>query len=160
MPKLLRKFLLILGFVLIYFFGVRNVRVTLIDFIQNPVNNLIENNQNLDLIRNPTTIDFISNYSESTSNKYTFKFPFGMFFLFSIIGLIITDATTNKYLILIFIHFIGGLLSIIFLFFGVTNWGYFLIVPDIISRYLLPMFSLGLVALSLPRKKNRLIIEG
>lgn len=153
MPRLLRKILLILGFVLIYFFGVRNVRVALIDFIQYPVNNLIENNQNLDLIRNPTTIDFISSYSESINNKYTFKFPYGMFFLFSIIGLIIIGASTNKYSILICIHFTGGLLSIIFLFLGVSSWGYFLIIPDIISRYLLPLFSLGLVALSLPKKR-------
>ena len=103
----------------------------------------------------PSSVAFILYRFESNpENGWQYKMPFGSFFLFSLIGLVFIKAKRKSFLILISFHFIGGLLSTLFVWIGIHGFTNALIFTDFISRYLLPIGSLGLVALTLVQIKD------
>ena len=140
MLKLLKKALFIVGFILLYFVGIREVRKGLLS-IQAPTLEEVSNYE----------IEFISGVSVSISpvaNKsFQYRIPFDSFLLFSGIGLIALGGSRKFFYYLFAVQFAGGVLSTIFLWIGIQTTYYFLVVPDMVARYLLPLSSLGLVAL-------------
>lgn len=102
-----------------------------------------------------SSVSFTFEYNANTEfTKKMYKIPFGMFFLFSMIGLIMLGSRKEAFYILIVIHFLGGIISFLALIYSVPDHPYYLVIPDMIGRYLIPLLSLGLVALSYLQKKN------
>lgn len=110
-------------------------------------------------------VDNLAFYSQSSvsftiydtiknNHGWQYKMPFGSFFLFSIIGLIAIKSGKEAFFQLIGLHVIGFLIATITLFIGLKSAAQAFIVTDFISRYLIPVGSLGLVAISLMKKKN------
>lgn len=81
-----------------------------------------------------------------------YKIPFGFFFLIGIIGLILADAKKEEFLFLIAVH--GGvtILATLILWYGVYVFSWTLFVLDLISRYLVPMTSIGLIPIAFLEK--------
>lgn len=140
MHKLLKKAFFIIGFILLYFVAIREVRKVMLQ-IQAP---LLEEVSVYE-------IESVSGVSLTISpiphKKFQYRIPFDSFLLFSGIGLIALGASIRFFYYLFTVQLAGGILSTIFLWLGVQTTYYFLIVPDIIGRYLIPLSSLGLVAL-------------
>lgn len=89
-------------------------------------------------------------------NTRVYKISFDMFFLFSCIGLVLVEGNRRDYLVLVSIHFIGGILSTAFMWISINSNPGLLIIPDALSGYFIPLCSLGLVALVYIQKKNEL----
>lgn len=77
---------------------------------------------------------------------WQFKIPFGSFFLFGVIGLLIMGVDKIPFLYLSGFHFLSGLLSTILVMLAINYSMSLFIIVDFISRYLLPLGSFGYVA--------------
>ncbi len=158
MPNLFKKGLIILGFTLIYFLGIRQVRSFIHELHLGTI--LPEEygviNEDIGFMAESSVSFTAFLLSEVKPHGWQYKIPFGSFFLFSAIGLIIIDSERKHYYILSLIHFIGGIVSFSFFVLGINVFTPVLIIPDIIARYLMPVCSLGVVALSYLEKKNKL----
>lgn len=157
MLLLLKKVLLIAVFILIYFLGIREIRVMIHDFHLGTILPAEYGQLEGDLYfisKSPVSFTF---YEEAKviHKKWKYKIPFGLFFLLGFIGLILIDVDKILYLYLIGIHAMGVVISFLFLNFA-TRWcSHFLIVPDLLTRYLIPLFSLGLAALTYIQQKEK-----
>ncbi len=158
MPNLLKKGLIILGFVLIYFIGIRQARSFIHDLHLGTIlpDEYGVINEDVGFMAESSVSFTAFLLGGKTPHGWQYKIPFGSFFLFSMIGLIIIDSKRKHYYILTSIHLIGGVISFSFFVLGINTFTQFLVIPDIISRYLLPVCSLGVVALSYLEKKNKL----
>lgn len=143
--------------IVLYFGPFRGVRAwvhdglmgTLLPAEHGPITNTIQFDSN-------ASVSFNFFYSHSKDpDGWQFKIPFGAFFLFSIIGLVAISAGKNSYLLLVLLHFLGGVMSLCCVWLGIHVQPYFLVVPDFLGRYLLPLGSLGLVAITLVLKKAK-----
>lgn len=90
---------------------------------------------------------------------YTFKFPFGYFFILGLAGLVLIGGNYRLVFILVGIHALATVLNIFALWIGIMLNPYLFSIMDLISRYLLPLSSLGLVAFGLLEKKRRIAHE-
>ncbi|RNC86041.1 MAG: hypothetical protein ED557_04525 [Balneola sp.] len=156
---LLKKLLLLTIVVIVYFFGIRNLRSLVHDFHLGSVlptsSGLIDGDTSLSFY-SQSSVSYTFYYNSDSSYTWVYKIPYGAFFLFSLLGLILIDAKRVDYLILIGIHFTSGLISFLFLLVGINFYHYLLIVPDLLSRYLVPLFSLGLVGFAYLKKDGKL----
>lgn len=91
--------------------------------------------------------------SKGYSRVLKFKFPFGLFFLISILGLIlIRNSEKNYFYALFFIHSCSALLFFA-LVYTIPKSFYFFLLADLMSRYLVPVFSIVIVAFSYKKKR-------
>ena len=148
----------IIALILFYFLGIRELRGVVHDLHLGTI--LPEDYGKVQEEINFTAQSSVSfsfyEEAEVIHKKWDYKIPFGMFFLFGCIGLITLGSRSNSYMYLIGIHFIGGILSFVGLLLALTLSIKFLIIPDILSNYLVPLCSLGLVALSYIQKREAL----
>ncbi len=158
MLKLLKMGVLIITFVLIYFFGIREIRGVILDLHQGTI--LPEEYGE---IQNGLFFTELSSVSFSFYKKakvihkfWVYKIPFGLYFLLGCIGLIILYAGSKPYYYLIGIQIIGGMISFLFLLLAINISYHFIVIPDLISRYLTPLCSLGLVALTYVQQRESL----
>lgn len=156
MPKLFKKLFLCVIVVAVYFGGVRKLRNVIHDAhigtILPKENGEINSNLSF-YTEGAVSFSFtLSSDSNFTSKKY--KIPFGLFFLLPLIGLVILGTLRQDFFVLISIHLLGGIISFLALIYAIPEHPYVLIIPDMLSRYLIPLLSLGLVALSYLQKKN------
>ncbi len=157
MLNLLKKGLLVISFVLIYFLGVREVRKVVHNIHLGTVlpTQLGQINNQIDFESQSSVSFTFHKLGTEKSHGWQYKMPFGSFFLFGTIGLILLGASRKDFGILSAIHIVGGVVSFIFVLIGVHGWVNFLIIPDILSRYLIPVSSLGFVALTYVQKKPK-----
>lgn len=93
-------------------------------------------------------------HDDTFRKKLSYKISFGFYFLLGMIGLIIQNTSKEFIYMLIMVHILGILVSsILFKLSGITDYKS-LIVIDLITRYLIPLFSLGLMPLSYLQKKK------
>ncbi|MBO6523651.1 MAG: hypothetical protein JJ971_07505 [Balneolaceae bacterium] len=151
-----KKGALIITLVFIYFFGIREIRGVILD---THLGTILP--QDYGEIQNGLFFTELSSVSFSFYNKtrvihkfWVYKIPFGLFFLLACIGLIILYANSKFYYYLIGIQIIGGAISFLFLLLTISISDHFIVVPDLISRYLTPLCSLGLVALTYIQQKE------
>jgi len=145
MRKFILRSLLAVLFIAVYFFVIREVRIWL---------NLLvsEYSEGLEILPNLKVITFktrlwIYQYSGELLNIYTYKILFGYYFLLGFIGLTYIARDFKPYILLSIIHFVLSLICLLSLIYGLTYNANFLIITDAIVRYLIPVFSLGIVAL-------------
>tara|TARA_R110000868_G_scaffold383578_10_gene650735 strand:- start:7977 stop:8465 length:489 start_codon:yes stop_codon:yes gene_type:complete len=157
MSSLLKKGLFIIGFVLIYFVGIREVRKVIHEGHFGTVfpEQLGSINDELRLEAQSSVSFTLLEVKENNGHGWQYKMPFGSFFLFAILGLILLGANRKDYTILSLIHIIGGIISFLFVLLGINIGVKFLIIPDLLSRYLIPVSSLGFVALTYLQKNSR-----
>lgn len=159
MFKLFKKALLIIGFILLYFLGIREVRKVVHELHLGTVfpEQLSVIDDELE-IESQSSVSFtFYNLQYEKGHGWQYKIPFGSFFLLAVIGLILIDANGKEYATLASIHIIGGLISFLFVLMGINIWINFLIIPDLLGRYLIPISSLGYVALSYVQKKQKVL---
>lgn len=155
MPNQLKKLILVFVVAGVYFIIVREVRKSFVSIQIEKVLEFQGTSSITKIEQAPVSITFILD----GSHMRLYKISFGMFFLFACIGLVLVDSKKKDYLILFLIHMIGGLLSTIFMWVGINSSTSLLVIPDALSRYFIPLCSLGLVALVYIQNKNKNIYE-
>ncbi|GAB5409649.1 MAG: hypothetical protein BalsKO_20140 [Balneolaceae bacterium] len=161
MPKLLKKTLLIIGFVLFYFLGIREVRGVIHDAHYGsilPSQQGVISSELYFEAQSSVSFTFRETYLEH-GYGWQYKIPFGSFFLFATIGLLMIEVSKREYGILVLIHLFGGIISFLFVLMGLHVWVKFMIIPDLLSRYLLPLSSMGYVALMYLQQRSKVSYE-
>lgn len=92
--------------------------------------------------------------------KSQLKFPFGVYFLMGLVGLVLVSAAPKFFLYLVSVHVVGGMISYVALWGGVLFDESFFILPDLLSRYLVPILSFLLIPLSMGFASRRKTQEG
>lgn len=158
MYSLLRKALYIAVFVSIYFLGIREIRALIHDAHLGTVLPEQYGQISSELSFYPQSSVSFTFFKTGTEFKpeWQYKIPFGLFFLLAILGLISIGADNRMFVYLVSIHFAAGLLSFLMMVIAVNGLRSFIIIPDLISRYLIPLCSLGLVALTYLEQKNKI----
>ncbi len=148
------KILLIVVFVAFHFTISRGIRTALFK-VQVPEQLIerIENNNVFHIQELSTRLIYIELDYNQYHREWKYKLPFGQFFLFGILGLIIIGADKVMYYLLIGAHAIIVLLSGIVFRMDVINNYYLLNVPDFLSIYLAPLSAFGVVTLAYMYKK-------
>lgn len=157
MPNVLKKVGLAAAVIVIYFLGIREVRQEVHDFYMGTI--LPEeygeiNNQYSFYSQSSVSFTICSECSEY-GKGWLFKVPFGSFWLFGAFALVLISAKRESYLILSAIHLSAGILTFLFVLIGKNGFDVLMIGTDFISRYLLPLFSLGYVALVIGQSKTK-----
>lgn len=151
----LYKTILVVLFILFHFTISRSLRTAIFQF-QVPASLIenIENDAQLKIYDLSARLIYIELDSKEYHRVWSYKFPFGQFFLFGMLGLLIIGADKIMYYILIGSHFIIVLLSsIVFRLDVVQNWN-LLNIPDFLSIYLAPLSAFGVVTLAFMYKKR------
>ena len=156
MPGLLKKSLVCMVMVIAYFLGVREIRYVVRDIHVGTVlpAEFGEISENLFFYQQSNAALKFANRSSRGIHARVYKIPFGVFFLLGMFGLVFIDAPGKSYAFLISIHFLSGILSFFFMLIGVYLLVPCLIIPDLISRYLTPLCSLGLVVLTFVQQRK------
>lgn len=153
--KLIRKALFAVLFVGLYFIVVREIRISLNTFFYELITD-IEISSNLNVVKFPTRL-WIYDYSFEFAKTYTFRFAFGYYYLLGMTGLLFFSFDKRSFSYLTITHLLLTIVSLIATLIGLIRFNSFLILSDIISRYLIPSISLGIVAISpiLVQKTNK-----
>lgn len=138
---------------IVYIFAVRPIRSSINFAVSNSLEPSISKVEDLKLIKRNTQI-WIYQYQNEMRTIFTFKFPFGFFFLLGLIGLLIFSAKKEYYYLLVSVHFLAIILSLICIYLGLKSPKFLYSIMDFISRYFLPLASLGIVALQLQDRKD------
>lgn len=155
MHKLFKKAILILAVILVYFLGIKEVRKKVISSQFSSISKVEDRNEFTNIQLNGVSISFFE--EDRKENLYrTYKMPFGMFFLFSMILLVLIDGKRNDFLALVLIHFSIGILSYLFIRLSISMNSEWILIPDFLSRYLDPISSMGIVALSYIKQRRDL----
>lgn len=157
MPKVLLKTLLFVLILVIYFMGIRPIRSYVVkkqlDGLMTekelPEHVILESNTPY----NATMIYIIYKHRDFQKD-WNYKFPFGMFFLFALLGLVAIAGDKRFYMYLIFVHIAGVILSNIFLYVGLKYSPWLIAITDLLTRYLIPLCSMGMVPLAYLEKRK------
>jgi hypothetical protein len=154
---MLKKVLFIGLYIVIHFLVLSDIRTGLFQYqIRGVESNFASADKELIISRIDTRIiDFIrTDDTRKTPHVITYKIPFGFFFLIGMTGLIVTTASRGKFVALILSHLtvllIGSL--VFYLSINVNTW--LLAINDLLTRYFIPLISIGVVAYAVLEKKN------
>lgn len=150
MPQLLKKVLLGIGILLIYFSALRPIRGHVISFIDS--HTTYEGFEHS--YESTTSIKMVS-LTDSKQKELYFKAPFGMFFLLAIVGLLFVDFRIINFLWLSGIHLAIWLIAFISFRIGVNGNPFFLDIMDFFIRYSLPLCTMGLIPILLLMKQSK-----
>ncbi|HCD53570.1 MAG TPA: hypothetical protein DEQ34_14065 [Balneolaceae bacterium] len=156
----LKKSLLLIVLIGVYFLGLREIRKIGHNALMGSLlpDNYGEITDGL-FFFSQSSVSFTLAESMEADHGWQYKMPFGSFFLFSILGLVFVGGKSSDYGVLALIHVTGFVLSTLFVWIGLRAGNGFFVVPDMLSRYLVPLASLGLVALVYLRQKNTFLHE-
>lgn len=89
-----------------------------------------------------------------------YKITFGSFFFLAMIALISLNSETKLFVILAGMHVTVIIISSLIFHIG-TQWSFALLaVPDLLSRYIIPLVSLGLIPIAYIQNRQKTIHEG
>jgi len=143
------KWLVLVAVVAGYFFIIRPARGIIVkNVIYPPVYKMAESQQ---LTTNQqSSVSILISWPDGSYINY--KISFGIFFLLPAAALVFSAKRYMLARYLILIHISGIMLALIFLFAGLSINTSLLNVSPVISKYLVPAFSLSLVPLALSDK--------
>ncbi|MEX0723187.1 MAG: hypothetical protein WD357_00610 [Gracilimonas sp.] len=153
----MKKIALVGLYILFHLFILREPRTTLFSWqTEGFVQNKVEAIDQVSVKELGTRLIYVEYQTDNFEKILHYKFPFGFFFLLGIIGLILIGSDKGFYIILIGIHaFMIIVASLTFSLF-VSQGVWSLVVCDMLSRYFIPLSSIGIIPLSLLAKRNLL----
>lgn len=149
------KALIIILVVVAYILLLRPVRNTLFDVQFNSIlTEEIRAEENIEILILEERA-FIAAWPDSRPDvQWQYKIPFGIYFLVSLIALVILNGSRKLYLLLTGIH-AAALIVAALLLWAAARWSPgFLTGTDLITRYLIPFCSLALIPLAYIQKQN------
>lgn len=147
--KWLKKGILITSVLAVYVFLVRPVRVKLIVLIEQ----FFRIEEVFHIETYSTTLNMLHAYNGDILN-FSFKMPFGLYFILTAIGLVIFEATKKEVTIFLIVHLSVWGLAFIFFLGGITESIISLVIMDFLVRYLLPISTLGFIPFILMRRRG------
>lgn len=132
------KAILLIVFVGFYFLLLRPVRSVTINAIKTSIEFV-----NIEVSSSSSTGLNLDFSEDGFSKRFNFKSPFGMFFLFSGITLIVLGSNRKRLTTLIGIHISLWTVALLCLFIGGKGISFFLQIMDFFVRYLIPLCTLG-----------------
>ncbi len=149
--KWLKKSVLITSVIAIYVFLIRPVRVKLIELIEEFFK--IEETFHIEIYS--TSLNMLYAYGDEVLD-FSFKMPFGLFFVITAIGLVIFEAKKKEVFILLLAHFSIWSLASVFFLAGLKESMISLIIMDFLVRYLLPICTLGFIPFILMQRRSKI----
>lgn len=146
---------ILLLYLLFHLTLMRTIRTAVFSFQANPsVVTAIEENPNYtEFILETRQLQVL--YQNKNYEKYWIhKLPFGFFFLLSISALIFVSRSWKPIYAIIILHFVILIISWLFLYLAAFYKPQFLAVCDLLTRYLLPIVSLGIIPLVYLQNKS------
>jgi hypothetical protein len=155
MPDFLKKGILAVVLVLVYFLGIREVRQVVHDFYMGTVmpSKYGQINENYVFYSQSSVSFTIVDSAESSSKGWQFRIPFDSYWLFGTFALILAGASLRQFVFLVYMHIAAGLITLVFVWIGIKGFDVLLIATDFICRYLIPLISLGYAAFVIGNKK-------
>lgn len=157
MLDILKKVGLVTLVVLIYFFGIRELRQELHDLYMGTLlpTEYGEINEHY-LFYSQSSVSFsFDSIQNAMSEGWQFRMPFDSYWLFGTIVLVLIGASKMEYVILSVVHLTTGIFTGLLVAIGLSGNDIFLITTDFICRYLIPLVSLGYVAILTGKEKFR-----
>lgn len=153
----MKKAILVGIYIVFHLFVLREVRTSLFEFQTDAlVHQNITDVENLSVNKLGTRLIYLEYQSDDFEKIWHYKFPFGFFFLLGMIGLILIGSNKNFYLVLIVIHLFTAIIASLVFSFFIFQSAWWLTVCDMLSRYFIPLSSIGIIPLSLLDKRNLL----
>lgn len=153
----MRKVVFVSIYILFHLFVLREVRTPLFGL---QTDSLVKENitevEHVSVSDLGTRLIYLEYKNDEFQKIWHYKFPFGFFFLLGMIGLIIIGSNKNFYLILIVIHLFTAIIASLVFSFFIFQSVWWLTVCDMLSRYFIPLSSIGIIPLSLLDKRNLL----
>lgn len=151
----MKKIVLVILYVLFHIFILRGIRTALFTFqVESQLIQQVEKIENLSVFELQQRMIFLTYEKPGYTKEWEYKFPFGYFFLIAITGLILIGADKKFYMILIGIHLGSVILTSIIFAVSMYFSTWLLIVCDLLSGYLVPLSSLGIVPLAFLEKRQ------
>lgn len=147
------RFIAVVIIFALYLFFIRDVRSSLNKQIGKSVEKKIVASEGLKLDIRSTRL-WINQSTSQQEKVYAFKFPFGFFFLLGVAGLVLFGFDVRLIFVLFGVHCIAVLVNLLFLWLGLIFSPLFFTGMDLISRYLIPLISLGFPLYGLIQKQN------
>ena len=157
MHRILKKGGLAVLIVLIYFFGIRELRQEVHDLYMGTVlpDEYGQINDDYSFYSQSSVSFTIIPNSTSSQISWQFRIPFDSYWLFGTFVLILIGASKKEYIVLSTIHLVSGISNTILVAIGIFGYDIFLILTDFNCRYLIPLASLGYVAVIVGTKKSK-----
>jgi len=151
------KTILISLYLIFHFFVISDVRTHVFEFQIIEVQTYYNSpNSEINIDRIHTRIiDFdYPDKEKGTEKVWTYKIPFGFFFLLGILGLLTVGSNRKYYIVLLVTHLVVLLAGslVFYLSINVNTW--LLAINDLLTRYINPMISIGVVAFALLEKRK------
>lgn len=156
---MMKKIIFIVLYVALHFLIMHDVRTAVFSFQTQELTEKIEHVENTTISKLGTRLIYFEYNSENFDKIWTYKLPFGFFFFLGIIGLILTGANKNYYFGLIGIHLLVSIAGALVFTYLVYKSVWMLAVCDLLSRYIIPLSSIGIIPLSLLEKRRNTIHE-
>lgn len=152
---MLKKLIFVIIYALFHLLILREIRTALFSWqVNDEVIQNVDVNSHL-LISNLDTRLVLFEYTKDDFHKFwNYKVPFGSFFFIGMIGLILLGAGKKYFLYLIGIHAFVLLTGTLIFRIDMMQHFRLLIITDLLSRYLIPLCSLGMIPLALIETKN------
>jgi hypothetical protein len=156
MLSILKKIVLAIFIVVIYFFVIRELRQELHNFYMGTLlpTEYGEINEEYFFYSQSSVSFTITSINETLSKGWQFKMPFDSYWMFGSFVLALIGATKKEYRNLSLIHLASGLVTLILVVIGIKGYDIFLILTDFICRYLIPLASLGYVSIIVGGNKS------
>jgi len=132
------KAIFVVAFIGFYFLLLRPVRSTTINTIKTNIELV-----NIEVSSSSSTGLYLDFTKEGFSKRFNFKSPFGMFFLFSGITLILLGTNWKQISVLMAIHLSLWCIALLCFFIGGKGTALYLQIMDFFVRYLIPLCTLG-----------------
>lgn len=152
---MVKKITLITLYLLFHLFVMRDVRTWMFssqfdaDLIER-----VENSTNLRFEILDIRLVYFEYEKDDFHKFWHYKVPFGSFFLIGMVGLIVLNARRHYYFILIGIHVLVLLICSIIFMMDIAQYYQLLIITDLLSRYLIPLCSIGIIPLAFLERKE------
>jgi hypothetical protein len=153
----MKKAVLVSIYILFHLFILREVRTSFFGFQADAL--VYENTtdiENLSVNKLGSRLIYLEYQSDDFQKVWHYKFPFGFFFLLGMVGLILIGSNKNFYLILTAIHLIVAIIAGFIFYYLIDQSVWWLAVCDMLSRYFIPLASIGIIPLSFLEKRNLL----
>ncbi|MFD2532777.1 hypothetical protein [Gracilimonas halophila] len=153
----MKKTVLVTIYILFHLFVLREIRTNMFAWqTQTFVSDGVPQIEEVSINNLGTRLVYIEYETEDFQKIWHYKFPFGFFFLLGMIGLILIGSNKNFYLILTAIHLIVAIIAGFIFYYLIDQSVWWLAVCDMLSRYFIPLASIGIIPLSFLEKRNLL----
>lgn len=150
----MNKFFVIILYLIIHFLVLSHIRNTVFSWqLGKGFIDKIEETDYISIRTLDTRLVYFDFHSENLSKTIHYKISFGFFFLIAIVFLILLGAGKKFFIFIVCAHFFDLILSSLLILISPTLGFGLLLICDLMSRYIIPLVSIGVIPMVIFFKK-------